>query len=323
MPMPGPVLREPSPATLGGPGLLAAARRSALATRPAFFQASVLPILIGTAWASRGGGGFDGGAFALALAATVLAHAATNVYNDVADDLGGTDAANAERLYPYTGGSRFIQNGVLDRLAMRRLAARLAAGALLVGALLAWRRGPGVVGLGRAGLVLGYAYSRPGVALAGRGAGELACALGLGALPLAGSAWLQHAPLGRGVLLLALVVSVWTGLILLINEVPDAAADAAHGKRTLAVRLGTGGTRVLYQALTLVALAAAVALAVAGDLPRWTLLPALGLALAGFAASVRISRDPARRAGLRHGIEITLAIHGLGGLALLAGCLFR
>lgn len=321
MPTPASVPREPLPAALGGPGLGAAARRAVLAARPAFFQASVLPILIGTAWAWRAGRGIDAVALALALLATVLAHGATNVYNDVADDLGGTDAANVERLYPYSGGSRFIQNGVLDRPAMRRLAAGLAAGALAVGAMLAWHRGPGVIGLGLAGLALGYLYSRPGVALAGRGIGEIACALGLGALPLVGSAWLQHAPLDRGVLLLALVVSVWTGLILLINEVPDVAADAAHGKRTLAVRLGAGGTRVLYQALTLVALAASGMLVVGGDLPRWVLVMALGLALAGLAASTRISRDPARRGALRRGIEITLVVHGLGGLLLLAGCL--
>ncbi|MBS0376044.1 MAG: prenyltransferase [Proteobacteria bacterium] len=312
---------EPSPATLGGQGPSAAIRRGALATRPAFLQASVLPVLVGTAWGSRAPAAFDGWAFGLALAATVLAHAATNVYNDVADDLGGTDPANVERLYPYTGGSRFIQNGVLQRDAMARLAGGLAAAALLVGALLAWRRGTGIVVLGLAGLGLGYGYSRPGVALAGRGLGELACGLGLGALPLAGSAWLQAGRIDAGAMLLAVAMGTWTLLILLINEVPDAAADAAHGKRTLAVRLGVGGTRLLYEALTLLALAAVLGLVLRRDLPGWALPAALGLALAGFAASVRISRDPGLRAGLRRGIEITLAVHGLGGLVLLAGCL--
>ncbi len=105
---------RPSPA-LAGPGMAAAARRAFLATRPPFLIASVMPVLIGTAWASAAFHRFNGLLFALALAATVLAHAAANVYNDVGDDLIGADAGNTDRIYPYTGGSRFIQTGLLSR----------------------------------------------------------------------------------------------------------------------------------------------------------------------------------------------------------------
>jgi 1,4-dihydroxy-2-naphthoate octaprenyltransferase len=114
------------------------------------------------------------------------------------------------------------------------------------------------------------------------------------------------------------IVSVWVALILLINEVPDSAADAGAGKRTLAVRLSVGGVRILYAALTLLALGAAVALVARHDLARWSLVPALLLAAAGFAVTRGISLDPARRAGLRKSIELTLAIHTLGCLALVA-----
>jgi 1,4-dihydroxy-2-naphthoate octaprenyltransferase len=173
------------------------------------------------------------------------------------------------------------------------------------------------------GLALGYFYSNPGVQLSGRGVGELACAIGLGALPAVGAVWLQAADVDIGAWLLAVIVSIWVGLILLINEVPDAAADAAAGKRTLAVRLGTGGARLLYQFLTLLALAAAVALVARHDLPRWALVPALLLAAAGLQASRGISLEPARRAGLKKSIELTLAIHSLGCLALVAAALLR
>jgi hypothetical protein len=37
---------------LAGPGLAAAVRRAFLATRPPFFIASMMPVLIGSAWAS-------------------------------------------------------------------------------------------------------------------------------------------------------------------------------------------------------------------------------------------------------------------------------
>jgi 1,4-dihydroxy-2-naphthoate octaprenyltransferase len=135
---------QPSSA-LAGPGMAAAARRAFLATRPPFLIASVMPVLVGTAWANSVSHRFNGLLFGLALAATVLAHAAANVYNDVGDDLIGADAGNTDRIYPYTGGSRFIQTGLLSRGQMTHLALGLAAAALTLGALLAAASGAAIM----------------------------------------------------------------------------------------------------------------------------------------------------------------------------------
>lgn len=321
-PMPR-VIDGPSAAELAGPGAFAALRRAFLATRPKFYTASVLPVLVGTAWAASAGHAFDGVLLALALFATVLAHAATNVYNDVGDDANGTDPQNTGRIYPYTGGSRFIQNGVLSRADMYRLALVLGALALATGLVLTVLRGPGVMVLGLIGLALGAFYSAPGVQLSGRGIGELSVAIGLGALPVVGAAWLQSGRVDEGVLLLATMVSVWVALILLINEVPDCAADAAAGKRTLAVRAGTGGVRAIYAALTLLATAAGVLLIVRDGLPTWTAVPIALLTAAGLKASRGISLEPAQRPVLKRSIELTLAVHALGCLALVVAILVR
>jgi len=63
----------------------------------------------GTAWAGAAYHRFDGLLFGLAIGVMLLAHAAANVYNDVGDDITGADPGNVEHIYPYTGGSRFIQ----------------------------------------------------------------------------------------------------------------------------------------------------------------------------------------------------------------------
>jgi 1,4-dihydroxy-2-naphthoate octaprenyltransferase len=280
-------------------------------------------VLVGTAWAASEHHAFHLLWFTLAFLATVLAHAATNVYNDVSDDENGTDPANVLRIYPYTGGSRFIQNGVLSRAAMARLAMGLGAAAMLLGLWLTLLRGPGVVMLGLIGLALGYCYSKPGVQLSGRGIGESAVAVGLGLLPVGGAAWLQAGAVDAGVVLVAMPVSVWVALILLINEVPDVAADAGAGKRTLAVRLGERGVRMLYVLLTLVALGAGILLVVRHDLRGWTLLPMLLLAIVGIGATRGISRLPERRSALKRSIETTLAIHMLGCLFLFVAVLTR
>jgi len=315
-----PQLDRPSPA-LAGTGFLLAVRRAFFATRPPFLIASVLPVLVGTAWASAAFHRFDGLLFGLALAATLFVHAATNVYNDVGDDLIGADAGNTQRIYPYTGGSRFIQTGLISRKEMMRLALGLCAVALFIGVLLAVLRGPGVIFLGLAGLALGLLYSLPGAQLSARGVGELAVALGLGVLPVLGAVWLQTGFVDSGAILLCVPVSCWVAAILIINEVPDAAADLAAQKRTLVVRWGAAGARVIYRSLTVIALGASVAAIARHVLPLWYSVPAVAFAGVGMLAARRISMDLAARPRLKQGIELTLAIQAAGcifiGLALL------
>jgi len=312
----------PSP-TLASPGRGRAAKRLWLATRPAFFTASVLPVLIGSAWAAAVLGHINGLLCGLALAAAVLAHAATNVYNDVGDDVIGADAGNSDRIYPYTGGSRFIQNGLLTRADMTRLALGLAIAAVALGIVLTLLRGPGVLLLGLAGLGLGLLYSMPGPQLSARGIGELAVAVGFGPLPLLGAVWLQRVPVELGIVLIAVAVGAWVAAILLINEVPDCDADARAGKRTLVVRFGVGTTRAIYHGLTALALIASAGAIALGALPRWFALCAIMLAAMGTIAARGISRERAARPQLKKSIEMTLAIHALGSIAVCVAILAR
>jgi 1,4-dihydroxy-2-naphthoate polyprenyltransferase len=312
----------PSP-ELAGPGLAAAARRAFLATRPPFFVASVMPVLIGTAWAAFAFHRFNSLLFGLALAATVLAHAAANVYNDVGDDLIGADADNTDRIYPYTGGSRFIQTGLLSRRQMTALALGLGAAALTTGALLAVLRGPGVVLLGLVGLGLGLLYSLPGVQLSARGVGEAAVAISFGVLPVLGAVWLQAGRVDSGAMLICLPVSAWAAAILVINEVPDIEADRRAHKRTLAVRWGASGARWVYWGLTVFALAASAAAIALRALPLWYAAIALAIAGLGLRAACGISIEPSARPQLRRSIQLSLAIHALGSIFLLVAILIQ
>lgn len=315
-------LDQPS-ASLAGAGFFSAARRAFLATRPPFLIASVLPVLVGSAWASAAFHSFDGLLFGLALAATVFAHAATNVYNDVSDDLIGADVGNTDRIYPYTGGSRFIQAGLLTRHEMTRLALGLCAVALLLGAVLAYIRGPGIILLGAAGLGLGLLYSLPGPQLSARGVGEAAVALGLGVLPVLGAVWLQTGLVDWGAVLICIPVSCWVAAILVINEVPDVQADRRAGKRTLVVRWGVSGARLIYRGLTLLALMATGVGILRHALPQWFALPALALAGLGLVAARRISTDRLARKRLKQGIELTLALQATGCILLCIALLLE
>jgi 1,4-dihydroxy-2-naphthoate octaprenyltransferase len=292
------------------------------AMRPKFFPASVLPVLAGSAWGFMVAGRFDLFVFILALLATVCVHASANVLNDVGDDAGGTDRRNDDRIYPYTGGSRFIQTGIMTASGMARLGISLIGIAAIAGLVLLLSKGAMVLWFGVAGLLLAVLYSLGPVRLASTGLGELSVGIAFGVLPVTGAAWLQSGSLGLDVFLFSIPVSVWVTAILLINEVPDIAADGATGKRTLPVRVGLGGTSVIYLLLHATGVAALAWLALRGGLPAWTVIvPGLLLVLAWQAARA-IRTGIADRPAMTRAIEMTLGIHTIGSVWLTVCALF-
>ncbi len=313
-------IADPSPQAFAGKSPGQTAKRLFGAMRPKFFPASVLPVLAGTAWGFASSGTFDWLVFALALFATVCVHGASNVLNDVGDDSGGTDRQNGDRIYPYTGGSRFIQQGIMSASEMARWGTSLLAMAAIAGIVLIYLKGAMVLYFGLAGVLLAVLYSLGPVRLASLGIGETAVAVGFGIVPVAGAAWLQGAALDSSLVIFSLPVSFWVAAILLINEVPDIAADGATGKRTLPVRLGLGGTSVVYLLLHLGAAAATVWLAMAGAMPLLApAVPVLLLALA-IKSALAIRKGIEDRDGMTKAIEGTLAIHTIGSIWLV-GCM--
>ena len=266
-------------------------------------------MLVGTAWGYRVGGSFDALGACLALMATACVHAASNVLNDVGDDIGGTDNANDERIFPYTGGSRFIQNGVMSSSEMKTWGVILLLLALAPGLALALLYGPQVLIFGAVGIALGVLYSIPKVQLSARGVGETAVALAFGVLPVVGAAWLQSDVISIASFAISIPVALWVAAILLINEVPDIRADAAAGKRTLVVRLGVAATRRLYAGIQLAAIAAFLACGALGFIPWWMALPALLLLPQVRIATRSICDVREDRARLTRAIQTTLALH--------------
>lgn len=322
--MPQQSARPINPVTedFAGKSLSRAAKRAFHATRPKFFPASVLPVLAGTAWGAYAANQFDLYVFSLALLATVCVHAASNVLNDVGDEIIGTDRRNEQRIYPYTGGSRFIQMGILTQSRMARLGVALLVIAALAGIALFIEKGPVVLLFGVAGIALGVLYSLGPVKLSAIGLGETAVAIAFGVLPVTGAAWLQGATIDTTLLLFSLPVSAWVAAILLINEVPDIEADAASGKGTLPVRLGLSRTSLLYFLIHASALLVIVTLTLQGHLPLLAPLAPVGLMILAWRASISIRTGIEDRAAMTRAIESTLAIHTIGCLWLTGCALF-
>ncbi|MGI9205667.1 MAG: prenyltransferase [Woeseiaceae bacterium] len=313
---------DPSPADFAGESAAQVAKRLFHATRPKFFPASILPVVAGTAWGVAVAGEFSFILFALALLATVCVHASANVINDVGDESGGTDRQNTDRIYPYTGGSRFIQTGIMNSTSMAKWGISLLAIAAIAGLLLLLLKGPMILAFGFAGVALTVIYSVGPVRLSSIGLGEVSVGVGLGVIPVVGAAWLQSDLIDGAAILFSVPISAWVAAILLINEVPDVNADSATGKRTLAVLLGSGGTAWLYLAIQLAAVAAVMVMSTEGRLPILAPLVPAGLLILAFKGFTAIRRNSTNREAMTAAIESTLAIHTAGSVWLAACALF-
>lgn len=309
---------EPTTVAFGGNSTGRLIKRYFRATRPRFFQASTLPVLIGSAWGYLEAGAFDIGACVLAVLASLLVHAGSNVTNDVFDDLSGNDQVNRDRIFPYSGGSRIIQNGILSGKQMARWAAILLSLGVVAGLALTAIKGPTVIGLGLIGIILGVGYSLPLIRLSARGLGEIVIGINFGMLPVVGAAWLQSGQFSANAFLIALPIAMWVMAILLINEVPDARADRSVGRGTWVVRSGLVGTRLIYLCLNAVAGLVSIYLSLSDIIPWWGMILPLLLGANAFRASRGISTADLDRNALQAGIEATLKTHALGSLWYIA-----
>ncbi|WP_294534052.1 prenyltransferase [uncultured Rhodoblastus sp.] len=265
IPLPG----EPTPAALANPVL-----RYVMATRPAFLSVTAVGVLIGFASAHADGAPFSAAAAALTLLFALVAHAGANVINDYYDDVSGCDAANRERLFPFTGGSRFIQNGVLTPQEVKRFGYALILAVIPPGFWLAAHSAPGLLAIGAAGLGAAWAYSAPPFKLQARGLGEFGI-VAAWTLVVVGADFVERGhfaflPVAAGLGFALLVANV-----LYINQFPDLRADAQCGKRTLVVRLGAAKARWGYAAIGTLAYVWPLAMILAGRLPAATLVSLL------------------------------------------------
>ncbi len=286
-----------------------------LATRVPFLSATVIPVALGTAVA-RSHGHSAWWLSVIALIGASLIHLGLNMLNDVCDTASGTDEVNVNPT-PYSGGSRVIQYGLVSRKEMLAWSiAFLSAGAGL-GLVLAWIRGPVLLLLGVAGLFLAVFYSAPPIRLSQRGLGEAAVALGFGPIVVEGSYYVAARSLSWEAFYAAMPVAILVMLILYVNEIPDRKADAATGKRTLAVRLSPSLVLAGYAASA----AIAFALIIAGVAFR--ILPVAALAAvapAPMALSVYrgIKSNYDDPYGLMPAMGRNIALHGAVG-SLLVG----
>ncbi len=308
------VIKEPTLSTYGNPFL-----RYFFATRPAFLLATFAACLLGLASAKWSGVPIQPVLAFVTLLLALLTHAAVNVLNDYFDAQNGTDNLNTERLYPFTGGSRFIQNGVLTAVQTARFGYALLAVVMLGGLWLIAEIGSGLLWLGFFGLLIGWAYSAPPFKLNSRGLGELCVLLGFLGVAV-GADFVQRNAFSWQAPIAGLPYALLVSNLLFINQFPDRNADMQAGKRHWVVRLPLAKAVYIYPILVWLAVVCLSMGVLVKALPQESMISLLPLLLSIKAAKalVRYAATPSR---LRQAIQWTLMAM-LGHAFLLSLILF-
>lgn len=201
------------------------------ASRPPFFIATLIPIVIG--WLMAKVYGWNGGRFVLVLIACFVVHFVTNIANDYFDYIQGTDSGSA------IGGSRVIQQ---DKITLTQLGWAIIL-LYFIGFIISLYIVFGLKLYGLVPLILfaffsSLFYVAPPIRYGYHGLGELFVAINMGPIMVAGTYWVIAGHPSWNAFFVSIPIGLMVASILYYQSMPDMKTDEAVGKRTLAVRLG-------------------------------------------------------------------------------------
>jgi 1,4-dihydroxy-2-naphthoate polyprenyltransferase len=254
--------------------------------RPRTLPNAIAPVLVG-AGAAYACGGFVWWKSLLALVVALALIVGVNFANDYSDGIRGTDA---ERVGPLRlVGSGAARPALVRTVAFGCFGLALASGLVLVAVSgLWWLLVIGVACVAGAWFYTGgrrpYGYA---------GFGEIAVFVFFGLIGVLGTQYVQAGRVTVAGIADAVAVGAFSSAVLVANNLRDIPTDQEVGKRTLAVLLGDGRTRLLYQVLVAVPLLVSIGVAAVGDQP----LASLGL-IAGLLLFQPVRRIRGGSAGL-------------------------
>lgn len=285
------------------------------AVRPRTLTLSVAPILVGVAHAA---GTFGRVAVLPVAAATVSALAiqiATNLANDAADGERGHDGP--ARLGPErVTGTRLMTAAEVKRGAV--VATLIAA---LFGLVAVVHGGAPILSIGLASILAGWAYSNGPLPISATPTGEAFVVACFGIAAVTGIEWLASDAVGGAAAALGVAIGLPAAAVLTVNNHRDRDEDRRNGRRTLAILLGERGSKLLYAAELLGAVAIATTVVAPGGAAVTLFVGAC--AVPALVLAVKLARMPVGRelngrlaatAGFQMMLAMVIAVALIGGV---------
>lgn len=279
------------------------------AIKPPMYSVAIIPIWVGTAVAFAETQIIHGAIFSTFLISAILIIAWLNLSNDVFDSETGIDENKAHSLVNLTGNKSLI---------FWLGNACLAAGILGILAIAWWQRDLTVIALILLCCALGYSYQGPPFRLGYQGLGEIICFVTFGPMAVAAAYYSQTATWSLSCLAASMIVGITTSIILFCSHFHQVKDDAAAGKRSPIVRLGTqrGAQVLLWFGGSIYALL--VLFILLGIFPVWTLLTLISVPFARHLVQhVQQYHDQPEK--VSNSKFIAVAVHFFSGLLLGLG----
>jgi len=281
------------------------------AIKPPMYSVAIIPIWVGTAVAFAENRIIHQAIFSTFLMSAILIIAWLNLSNDVFDSETGIDENKAHSLVNLTGNKALIfwlSNFFL------------AVGILGIFAIAWWQRDFTVIALVLLCCALGYSYQGPPFRLGYQGLGEIICFVTFGPMAVAAAYYSQAQTWSMTCLAASIIVGIATSVILFCSHFHQVKDDAAAGKRSPIVRLGTkrGAKLLLWLGGSIYGLTGLFVLL--GIFPVWTLLTFLSFpfALQLFQHVHQYHDQPEKVSNSKF---IAVAVHFFSGLLLGLGFL--
>lgn len=199
----------------------------------------------------------------LALVGLVALHISVNALNEASDMKTGIDL-HTERT-PFSGGSGTLPSDALPVSAAVHVGLAGAAIGLGVGIYFVRNVGWPMMPILILGGIAVLAYTD---ILAKLGVGECFAGLGLGLLPVVGTALVQKGQIGPAAWAAGIPAFFMTFNLLLLNEFPDEEADRLGGRRNLVILLGRPAAAWVYAFAAIATPASIIAAVFLGALPN-------------------------------------------------------
>ena len=209
--------------------------------RPRTLPNAVAPVIAGTGAAAWLGSAVWWKAL-LALTVSLALIVGVNYANDYSDGIRGTDDERAGPL-------RLVGSKLAAPRAVLTAAVVSLSLAAVAGVALALLSAPWLIAVGAACIAGAWLYTGGSRPYGYAGFGEIAVFVFFGLVAVLGTQYTQALRVDWVGLALAVAVGALSSAVLVANNLRDIPTDRVAGKMTLAVRLGDGRTRVLYQAL--------------------------------------------------------------------------
>lgn len=279
--------------------------------RPRTLWTAISPVAVGTASAAALGD-FHATAALLALVVALALQIASNYANDYSDGVKGTDV---DRIGP----ERLVASGKAAPSAVKGAAFLSFAVAAVAGiSLVVMTSTYWLLLVGMFAMIAAWTYTGSDRPYGYSGWGELSVFVFFGPVAVLGTLYVQAGTVAWWAVVASVGVGLYAVAMLMVNNIRDLDTDAASGKITLAVKLGSFRARQLFAGVVLAPVAVSIVVSFAHP---WALLSTVvALPSLYFAIAMRVDGAVRERTGMPAGGLRTI-FAGLSAVGLVYGLL--